>query len=139
MRTHVPVSPRTVVFIVMATAICSLGLRLRLSAVPRSTQPCIHPGSLNQVPALTGVRAGMSPLYGTCVPIAVRQVSCKLSYICILLLYSARWQLTLSDPIWHVSSHSDEGAGLLTKGKLPYHIYLLSYLMLRVVLVDHKS
>jgi len=28
----------------------------------RSTQPCIPPGSLNQVPALAGVKAGMSPL-----------------------------------------------------------------------------
>ena len=31
---------------------------------PRSTQPCIPPGSLNRVPALAGVRAGMSPLPG---------------------------------------------------------------------------
>ena len=30
----------------------------------RSTQPCIPPGSLNRVPALSGVRAGMSPLPG---------------------------------------------------------------------------
>jgi len=30
----------------------------------RSTQPCISPGSLNRVPASTGVRAGMSPLPG---------------------------------------------------------------------------
>jgi len=30
----------------------------------RSTQPCIPPGSLNQVPALAGVRVGMSPLPG---------------------------------------------------------------------------
>jgi len=30
----------------------------------RSTQPCIHPGSLNRVPASAGVRAGMSPLLG---------------------------------------------------------------------------
>ena len=30
----------------------------------RSTQPCIHPGSLNRVPALPGVRARMSPLLG---------------------------------------------------------------------------
>ena len=30
----------------------------------RSTQPCIPPGSLNRVPASTGVRAGMSPLPG---------------------------------------------------------------------------
>ena len=31
---------------------------------PRSTQPCIPPGSLNRVPASAGVRAGMSPLPG---------------------------------------------------------------------------
>jgi len=31
---------------------------------PRSTQPCIPPGSLNRVPALAGVKAGMSPLPG---------------------------------------------------------------------------
>ena len=30
----------------------------------RSTQPCIPPGSLNQVPASAEVRAGMSPLPG---------------------------------------------------------------------------
>ena len=30
----------------------------------RSTQPCIPPGSLNRVPALARVKAGMSPLSG---------------------------------------------------------------------------
>jgi len=30
----------------------------------RSTQPCISPGSLNQVPASAGVKAGRSPLSG---------------------------------------------------------------------------
>jgi len=30
--------------------------------LPRSTQPFIPPGSLNRVPALAGVKAGMSPL-----------------------------------------------------------------------------
>ena len=30
----------------------------------RSSQPCIPPGSLNEVPASAGVRAGMSPLPG---------------------------------------------------------------------------
>ena len=34
------------------------------TAVPRSTQPCIHPGSLNRVPAYADIRAGMSPLPG---------------------------------------------------------------------------
>ena len=63
----------------------------------RSTQPCIPLGSLNRVPASAGVKAGMSPLpggrwycvipYGTWVLVAVRQVSCELSYIRIALLY----------------------------------------------------
>jgi len=35
-----------------------------LEFTPRSTQPCIPPGSLNRVPAAAGVRAGMSPLPG---------------------------------------------------------------------------
>jgi len=53
------------VFIAMATAICSLGRRLHtFTAVPRSTQPCIRPGSLNRVLASAGVKAGMSPLPG---------------------------------------------------------------------------
>jgi len=43
----------------------------------RSTQSCIPPGSLNRAPASAGVKAGMSPL-----------------------------QVTLCDPIWHVSSRS---------------------------------
>ena len=44
--------------------------------VTRSTQPCTPPGSLNRVPASSGVRAGMSP------------------------------QVTLCDPMWYVSSRS---------------------------------
>ena len=36
-------------------------LTTRLPSHPRSTQPCILPGSLNGVPASAGVRAGMSP------------------------------------------------------------------------------
>ena len=44
---------------------------------PRSTQPCIPPGSLNRVPALAGVKAGKSPR-----------------------------QVTLCDLIWHVISRS---------------------------------
>jgi len=50
------------VFIALVTAVCSLGHGLHLTAVPGSTQPCIPSGSLDRVPALTGVRAGMSPL-----------------------------------------------------------------------------
>jgi len=47
----------------------------------RSTQPCIPLRSLNRVPALVGWRKGGN-------------------------VTSARWQVTLSDPIWHVSSRS---------------------------------
>jgi len=50
------------VIIAMANAICSLGHGLRLTAVPRSTQPCIPSGSLNRVPASAGVRPGLSAL-----------------------------------------------------------------------------
>jgi len=63
-RTQVRISPRTIVFIAMATVICSLGYGLRLTAMPRSTQPCIPSGSLNRVSASAGVRAGMLPLPG---------------------------------------------------------------------------
>jgi len=42
-----------------------------------STQPCIPLGSLNRVPASAGGKGG--------------------------ILTSARWQVTLCDPIWHVS------------------------------------
>jgi len=52
------------VLIAIVTATCSLGHGLRLTAMPRSTQPCIDSGSLNRVPASDGVRAGMSPLPG---------------------------------------------------------------------------
>jgi len=52
------------VFIAMATAICNLEHWLRLTAVPRSTQPCIPSRSLNRVPASIGVGAGMSLLPG---------------------------------------------------------------------------
>ena len=46
----------------------------------RSTQPCIPPGSLNRVPASAGGKSGN--------------------------VTSAGWQVTLCDPIWHVSSRS---------------------------------
>jgi len=48
----------------------------------RSTQPCIPPGSLNRVPASTGVRARMSPLP------------------------EVGGGVTLCDPIWHVTDVS---------------------------------
>jgi len=47
----------------------------------RSTQPCIPLGSLHQVPALIGWGNGGN-------------------------VTSAKWQVTLCDPIWHVSSRS---------------------------------
>ena len=63
--TQVRISPQVVVFITTATAICSLWHGLRTStAMSRSAQPCIPPGSLNRVPASAGVQAGMSPLPG---------------------------------------------------------------------------
>ena len=49
----------------------------------RSTQPCISPGSLNRVPALTGWDKGGNVI-------------------------SAWWKVTLCDPIWHVSSRNGE-------------------------------
>ena len=52
------------VFIAMVSAVCSLGHGLHLTAVSRSTQPCIPLGSLNRVPVLAGVRVGMSALPG---------------------------------------------------------------------------
>jgi len=70
------------VFIASAIVICSLGHGLRtFAAVPRSTPFCIPSGSLNRVPASAGVIKG-------------RNVT------------SAWWQVTLCDPIWHVSSRS---------------------------------
>jgi len=69
----------------------------------RSTQPCIPQGSLNRVPASAGVRAGVIP-YGTCVPVAVRQVSCELSYIRILYLLYFTFRPFLSFPT--VFAHS---------------------------------
>jgi len=53
------------VIIVTATVMCSLGHGLcTFTAVPRSSQPYIPPGSLNRVPSLAGVKAIMSPLSG---------------------------------------------------------------------------
>ena len=73
----------------------------------KSTQPCIPLGSLNRVPALIGWGKG-------------RNVTC------------ARWQVTLSDPIWHVSSRS--GAVLVAQTAirfltLPYFITSCFYSM----------
>jgi len=49
----------------------------------RPTQPCIHPGSLNQAPALIGQSKGRNVI-------------------------SVGWQVTLCNPTWHVSSCSGE-------------------------------
>ena len=52
-------------FMTTATAICSRGRGLRISAaVRRSTQLCSPPSSLNRVPASAEVKAEMSPLPG---------------------------------------------------------------------------
>ena len=51
---------RMVAFIATATAICSLGHGLRLTAVLRSTQPCIASGSLSRVPASAEVSMEMT-------------------------------------------------------------------------------
>ena len=87
-------------FIATVTAMCSLGHGLRLIAVPRSTQPCITSGSLSQVPASAGVRAGMSPLPGG---------------------------RSLCDPTWHVNSHSSD-AGCLAKAN-HYNAFICFYFL----------
>ena len=52
-------------FIMTVTVSCNLGHGLRTStAVPRLTEPCIPPGSLNRVPSSAGVKAGISALPG---------------------------------------------------------------------------
>ena len=85
-RTQVRITPQTVLFITVATAIYSLGHGLRTStpasAVPRSTQPCISPRSPNRVPASGGVKAGN--------------------------VTSAGWQATLCDPVRRASFRSGE-------------------------------
>jgi len=82
-----------------------MGDRLRAGIPPRyvtkptrSTHPCIPPGSLNRVPALTGWDKGGN-------------------------VTSAGWQVTWCDFIWHVSSRSGEACC-----KLLYPItYLFTY------------
>jgi len=65
----------------------------------RSTQPCIPLGSLNRVPALIGWGNGGN-------------------------VTSSGWQVTLCDPIWHVSSRS--GAVLVAQTAI--HFLTLPYL-----------
>jgi len=63
----------------------------------RSAQLCIPPGSLNRVPALTGLGKGGN-------------------------ITSVGWQVTLCDPIWHASSRSDDACCiLLYPVKLKFH------------------
>jgi len=62
----------------------------------RSTQPCIPPGSLNRVPASAGGKGWN--------------------------ITSAGWQVTLCDPIWHVSSSSGVATSV---SELLYPCYLL--------------
>ena len=61
----------------------------------RSTQPCIPLGSLNRAPALIGGN-----------------------------VTSAGWQVTLCDPIWHVSSRS--GAVLVARTAIRFFLPLPS-------------
>ena len=75
--------------LLMSPVSAGMGDRLRAGIPPwcvtkptRSTQPCIPLGSsLNRVPALIGWGKGGN-------------------------VTSAGWQVTLCDPIWHVSSRS---------------------------------
>ena len=92
------------VYVVAPRPLLSLYLMVRRSAVclsfvacnqpTRSTQPCIHPESLNRVPASAGGKGWN--------------------------VTSAGWQVTLCDPIWHVSSSSGEACC-----KLLYPVTLL--------------
>ena len=63
----------------------------------RSTQPCIPFGSLNRLPALIGWGKGGN-------------------------VTSTGWQVTLCDPIWHVSSHS--GAVLVAQTAIRFLTFL---------------
>ena len=81
-----------------------MGDRLRAGIPPRyvtkpsrSTQPCIPLGLLNRVPALVGWGKGGN-------------VTC------------AGWQVTLCDPVWHVSSGSGE-AGSMTAIRVYLYLY----------------
>ena len=88
-----------------------MGDRLRAGIPPwyvtkptKSTQRCIPLGSLNRVPALIGWGKGGN-------------------------VTSAGWQVTLCDPIWHVSSRSGEACC-----ELLYPVTLLTYLLLKQVI-----
>jgi len=82
-KTQVRISPRTVVFITTATAICSTGHGLRTStAVPINS--ALHPSGFAKSSTSFGCGKGGN-------------------------VSSVGWQVTLCDPIWHVSSRSGEG------------------------------
>ena len=82
--------------------------KLSLSVETRSTQPCIPPESLNRVPASVG--------YDTRCYFNVRSKA-DISQLNLIIttrtepgkggnVSSAGWQVTLCDPMWHVSSLS---------------------------------
>jgi len=87
-----------------------MGDRLRAS-IPRqyvteptrSTQPCIPPGSLNRVPASINWGKGGN-------------------------VTSAGWQVTLCDPIRHVSSRSGEAVCELLYSALPLFMWWKEYM-----------
>jgi len=83
----------------------SLAMRdvCRAYTTTRSTQPCIPPGSLNRVPPGFGCGKGGN-------------------------VSSVGWQVTLCDPMWHVSSRSGV-ATLRTAIHLLLITYLLTYLL----------
>ena len=101
---------KSLVFIAVATAICSLRHGLRLTAVPTSTQP----------------------LFG------VAKLSTSFGWGKRGNVTSAGWHVTLCNATWHVSSRSGQ-AGLLTKGKPLYRVYLLYFYLHRTRHVDQFS
>jgi len=74
----------------------------------RPTQPCIPPGSLNRVPALAGVKAGMSPLAGgRCDPIWHMNSSSRVAtsvnellYLCYFTLLNLLWLVNISHQLF---------------------------------------
>ena len=72
---------------------------LLMTSCLHTTQPCIPPGSLNRVPVSAGGKGGN--------------------------VTSAGWQVTLCDPMWHVSSRS--GVATLRTAIHLLLTYLLTY------------
>ena len=110
--TQVWISPWTVMFIEMATAICSLWHGLCFTAVPRSTQPCIPLGSLNWVSATAEVR-GQVTLWSHMAcefPYQRGQVACqKWTTILCLLTY-----ILLRFTLWNNCDHILESWNMIT-------------------------